>query len=180
MLNREERSANSNPTFSSDRRPQCIVLVLLSVQLIVQMFIRSNAKEPFILHNTALPRHVHPSSQETQESAYSPSGSRSRTTRYHFAASAVEFVTANYLVLSQITMVAAGLMSTFKPFSSAPRSHEASATMCGIPLFISSVLLLRAVLRFTIFAWCTCIAQQSKHPQLQLHSLRGNSSNSRY
>jgi hypothetical protein len=124
MLNREERSANSNPTFSSDRRPQCIVLVLLSVQLIVQMFIRSNAKEPFILHNTALPRHLHPSSQETQESAYSPSGSRSRTTRYNFAASAVEFVTANYFVLSQITMVAAGLMSTFAPFSSAPKSHD--------------------------------------------------------
>ena len=177
MLNGEERSANSNTTFSSDPRPQYIVLVLLSVQLIVQMFIRSKAKEPFIFYNITLPWHLHSS---TQEPAYSPSDSCSHTTRYPFTASAVEFVIANYLVLSQITMVAAGLMSTFAPFSSGPRSHEASITIGSIPLFISGVLLLRAVLHFTIFVWRTCIVKQSKHPQLQLHSLRGNFRNLRY
>ena len=89
MLNREERSANSNTTFSSDPRPQYIVLVLLSVQLTAQMFIRSKAKEPFIFYNITLPWHLHSS---TQEPAYSPSDSRSRTTRQPFTASAVEFV----------------------------------------------------------------------------------------
>ena len=77
-------------------------------------------------------------------------------------------------------MVAAGLMSTFAPLSSGPRSHEASVTIGNIPLFISGVLLLRAGLHFTIFVWRTCIVKQSKHPQLQLHSLRGNSRNLRY
>jgi hypothetical protein len=89
MLNGEERSANSNTTFSSDPRPQYIVLVLLSVQLTAQMFIRSKAKEPFIFYNTTLPWQLHSS---TQEPAYSPSDSRSRTTRQPFTASAVEFV----------------------------------------------------------------------------------------
>lgn len=177
MLNRDEKSANSNSTFSSDLLPQYIVLALLTVQLIAHVFIRRRATGPFVFYNTRLPWQMH----STRESAYSTSANRSReATRYPFTASAVEFAVANYLVLSQIAMVATGLISSFAPFSSGPRNHDASVVIGIIPLCISGVLLLRAVLHFTIFLWRACISKKSKHPEHKLHSFRSSSRNSRY
>lgn len=110
MLNRDSHYSNPNSPFPSDVLPQYIVLALLIVLLVAHTIIRHKAAKPSALATVQfqLPWQEMPG----HDSSGMLSRVAVRTMRFArcaFIVSAAEFVTSNYLVLSQIAMVTTGL-----------------------------------------------------------------------
>ena len=139
VRDRDARAAN--PSFSSDSTPQYIVLALLLVQLIAHAVIRHNAAEASVFDNMDWPWQSAPASASTAVFSFSDLRSRLvvgsiRNSAISAAAAAAKFLLMNYLILSQMAMVVAGLASSGMVSSS--RLEAASVAIGAIPLIISS------------------------------------------
>jgi hypothetical protein len=178
MLNRDALYANPNSPFPSHVLPQCIVLALLIVQLIAHTIIRHKSTTPSALATVQLPWRVVVPGYESSGTSSRVAVRMMRFIRCAVTMSAAEFLIANYLVLSQIAMVTAGLISSFAPWSSGPRRYAASVAMGSIPLIISGVLLLRTAARCMgcVLRAC-CRRKESRGSKFQMNSqaFRGKS-----
>jgi hypothetical protein len=141
-------------SYPSSVLPQYMVLALLTFQLISHTFIRRNSSEESIFDNVDWPWHS--SSTQASSAVFSFRDLRSRLvigsvkrTARSVAASILKFVILNYLILSQMAMVIAGLVSLVL---ASPIAVDAASVLIGtIPLVISSVLLLHSGFRFAKF-----------------------------
>jgi hypothetical protein len=150
----------SSPSFASQTTPQGIVLALLAVQVIAQTVIRLKATEESFFDNTDWPWFS--ASAQASSSVFtfnelatrlvmgSVKGSSSTA-----AIAAAKFILLNYVPLSQMAMVVAGLASSG---AASPPSIEASSVVIGcIPLVTSGALLLHNILKLVAFLrrkWC--------------------------
>jgi hypothetical protein len=146
---------------ASETLPQYIVLGLLVVQVSAQTVIRLKATEESFFDNTDWPW----SSARAQASSavftfdeltsHLVMGSLRSSASFTAAIVAVKFVLLNYLPLSQMAMVVAGLASSR---ATSPPSIETSSVIIGcIPLITSGALLLHNMLKIVTFLrkkWC--------------------------
>jgi hypothetical protein len=151
---RDRGAREANPSYPSEASPQYIVLLLLFVQLLVHFFIRHNATEASLFDNLNWPWQSAAARDPAAVFSFSELRSRLvmgsiRNNAMFAAAAAVKFVLMNYLILSQMAMVVAGLASSGVASSS---SVDAASDVIGaIPLIISSVLLLHALVKLLRF-----------------------------
>jgi len=150
---RDRGTREANPSFPSDSSPQYIVLLLLLVQLLAHIFIRHKATETSQFDSMNWPWQ---SAARAPSAVFSFSELRSRlvmgsvrSNAMSAAAAALKFVLMNYLILSQMAMVIAGLASSGVASSSSV--DAASDAIGAFPLIISSVLLLHALVKFVRF-----------------------------
>ena len=92
------------------------------------------------------------------------------------AAAALKFVLVNYLILSQMTMVVAGLASSGATSSSS--IDAASVAIGAIPLIISGVLPLHAAVKIVRFLWR--LKQKLFNTAAKAQSLQGSYGESLY
>jgi hypothetical protein len=151
-------------SFASDSLAHYIVLVLLVVQLILQTVIRRRAPDPSIFDNTDWPWTLassHGSSAVFSFDELIPRlaiGSM-KSVSSSSAIVAVKFFVLNYVVLSQMAMIVAGIASSG---ATSPSSIEASSVVIGtIPLVTSGVLLLNNMAKFIRFLWQNCYKKPS-------------------
>ncbi len=137
-LKRDAQMMSSSTLFPSDTLPQFIILAIFVVELLVHIIIRRNATESSDVDRVGAPFHLDPSDEAFNSCRPNTVFS---CIQNPLAASAVDFFIANHVVLSQMAMVIAGIISAFSPFSSGPRNDAASVAIGSIPLFISCVLL---------------------------------------
>jgi hypothetical protein len=169
MLNRDALYANPNSPFPSHVLPQCIVLALLIIQLIAHTIIRHKSTKPSALATVQLPWRV--PGYDSSSTSSRVAVRMMRFARCAAITSAAQFLINNYLALSQIAMVTAGLISSFAPWSSGSRSYAASVAIGSIPLVISGVLLLRAAARCMGCALHACCGRkESRGSKFQMNS----------
>jgi hypothetical protein len=179
VRDRDARAAN--PSFASDSTPQYIVLALLMVQLMAHAVIRHNAAEASVFDNMDWPWQSAPAPARTAVFSFSELQSRLvvgsvRNSAVSAAAAAAKLLLMNYLILSQMAMVVAGLASS--SVASSSRLDAASVAIGAFPLIISSVLLLHSLVKIVRFVWR--LAQKLlKRPQ-QAPSLQGSYGKSLY
>jgi hypothetical protein len=151
---RDRGAREANPSYPSDTSPQYIVLLLLLVQLLAHTFIRHKATEASQFDSLNWPWQSSAARDPAAVFSFRELRSRLvmgsiRSNAMSAAAAAVKFVLMNYLILSQMAMVVAGLASSGVASSS---SVDAASDVIGaIPLVISSVLLLHALVKLLRF-----------------------------
>ena len=148
-FNRAKDARLSASSFASETAPQYICLAVLAVQLVVQTTIRLTAVEASIFDETNWP---------WSSSRFPTSIAKSSvpvTTRSPEIASTgivmviAKFLLLNYITLSQIAMVAVGLITGA---SSSSLDDNSSGTVIGvIPLVSSGILLLHNLVKFLSF-----------------------------
>jgi len=178
---RDRGARAANPSFASDSTPQYIVLALLIVQLMAHAVIRHNAAEASVFDNMDWPWQSAPAIARTAVFSFSELRSRLvvgsvRNSAISAAAAAAKLLLMNYLILSQMAMVVAGLASSGMVSSS--RLEAASVAIGAIPLIISSVLLLHSLVKIVRFVW-RLTQKLLKRPQ-QAPSLQGSYGESLY
>ena len=151
---RDRGAREANPSYPSDTSPQYIVLVLLAVQLLAHTVIRHKATEASQFDSLNWPWQSSAARDPAAVFSFSELRSRLvmgsiRSNAMSAAAAAVKFVLMNYLILSQMAMVVAGLASSGATSSSS--IDAASVAIGAIPLIISSVLLLHALVKLMRF-----------------------------
>jgi hypothetical protein len=170
-LKRDAQKMSPSTLFPSDTLPQFIILAIFAVELFSHIIICRNAAESADVDRGGALFHLDPS-----HNAFN-SGRRHTVfscIKNPLAASAADFFTANYVVLCQMAMVIAGIMSAFAPFSSGPRNDAASVAIGSIPLFVSCVLLVLSFVQ--IVRWlrrrkCTFFRRTQKDQRHNLVSL---------
>jgi hypothetical protein len=162
---RNADARESAPSFATDNLTQCIVLGLLIVQVITQTVIRCRATHTSIFDNTDWPW-----SRTTSRASSSVFSFELLTTRLLAGSiksasssslgAAAKFFLLNYVALSQMAMVVAGLASAS---ASSPSSIETSSVFIGIiPLITSGVLLLHNAVKFIWFLWRKCCRRSNQ------------------
>jgi hypothetical protein len=151
---RDRGAREANPSFPSDASPQYIVLLLLIFQLLAHIFIRHNATEASYFDSLNWPWQSAAARDPAAVFSFSELRSRLvmgsiRNNAVSAATSAVKFGLMNYLILSQMSMVVAGLASS--GVASSYSVDAASDAIGAIPLAISSVLLLHALVKLLRF-----------------------------
>jgi hypothetical protein len=149
----------SAASFASDTSTQCIVLGLLIVQVITQTVVRCRASNTSIFDNSDWPWSSARSHASSAVFSFDQLTSRLligsiKSASSSSAAAAAKFFLLNYVALSQIAMVVAGLASAGATSSS---SIEASSVFIGtIPLITSGVLLLHNAVKLICFLRRKC------------------------
>jgi hypothetical protein len=179
---RDKDARVANPSFQSDATPQYIVLALLTVQLMAHTVIRRTAIETSLFDNTDWPWESSPHQASTAVFSFSELRSRLvigsvRNSALSASASAAKFFLLNYLIMSQMAMVVAGIASSSVVSSWA--LNLSSVAIGAIPLIISSVLLLRSLYRTVRFVWLYLSRKLCKRQHIA-HSLQGSYGESVY
>jgi hypothetical protein len=146
----------SAPLFGSDTSPQYIVLALLVGQIIAQTVVRLRASEESIYDNVDWPwspANSHASSavfafDELKTRLVVGSIKRSSSAA---AITAAKFFMLNYVAISQMAMVTAGLASARA--TSALGIETSSVVIGSIPLITSAVLLLHNATKLVKLLW---------------------------
>jgi hypothetical protein len=155
----------SETSFDSSTVPQWIVLALLVLQLVAQTVIRRRATEKSSFDNTDWP--WSPAASHASSAVFSfdelPSrvmlGAFKRTWSSSVIAGA-KFFLLNYVVISQMAMVIAGLASARE---NSAASVEASSVVVGsIPLITSCALLLHNAAKLVKLLWQKCCRRQEQ------------------
>jgi hypothetical protein len=179
---RDRGAHEATPSYPSDASPQYIVLVLLLVQLLAHTVIRHNATETSQFDNMNWPWESAAACAPSAVFSFSELRSRlvmgSIRSKAMFATSAaVKFVLMNYLILSQMAMVIAGLASS--GVTSSFSIDAASVAIGTIPLIISSVLLLHSLVKIVQFVVGLLKQKCLKRPPKE-RSLQGSHGESLY
>lgn len=145
---------SSSPSFATELRPQYIVLALLVVQIIAQSVIRLRATEASIFDNTDWPWSPARSTTTSAVFSFDELPTRMvlgsiRGASSSAATSVAKFIVLNYVALSQMSMVVAGLASAGA--TSAVGVETSSIVIGIIPLISSGALLLFNVVKFMLF-----------------------------
>jgi hypothetical protein len=157
------RAHQSVQPFESDTVPQCIVLALLVLQLLAQTVIRRRATEESSFDNTDWP--WSPAASHTSSAVFSFDqlvtrlvlGSKKRASA---AIAGAKFFLLNYVVISQMAMVVAGLASARE--TSAASVETSSVVVGSIPLVTSCALLLHNAAKFVKLVWRKCCRRQEQ------------------
>jgi hypothetical protein len=137
-LKRDAQKMSPSTLFPSDTLPQFIILAIFAVELLIHIIISRNATESSDVDRVGAPFLL-----DLSDNACN-SGRRHTVfscIKNPLAASAADFFTTNYVVLCQMAMVIAGIMSAFAPFSSGQRNNAASVAIGSIPSVVSCVQL---------------------------------------
>ena len=151
---RAEDVYQSSPSFASQTTPQGIVLALLAVQVIAQTVIRFKATEESFFDNTDWPWSSASAQASSAVFTFDELSKRLvlgsvKSASSTAAIAAAKFILLNYVPLSQMAMVAAGLASSG---AVSPPSIETSSVVIGcIPLVTSGVLLLHNMVKLVAF-----------------------------
>ncbi len=162
-FDRAAAARQSAPLFASDSSPQYIVLALLVTQVTAQTVIRFRATEESIFDNAEWPWSSASSHASSAVFAFDDLVTRLVIGSVKRSSSAVAIAGAkifllNYMALSQIAMVIAGLASAT---ATSPSSIETSSAIIGsIPLITSGVLLLCNVAKLVKVLWQKCCRRQ--------------------
>jgi hypothetical protein len=157
------RERQSAQPFESDTVPQCIVLALLVLQLLAQTVIRRRATEESRFDNTDWP--WSPAASHASSAVFSFDQLETRLVlgsikRASAAIAGAKFFLINYVVISQMAMVIAGLASAR---SNSAASVETSSVMVGsIPLVTSCALLLHNAAKLVKLLWQKCFRMQEQ------------------
>ena len=149
-------SRQSEPSFESSTVPQCIALALLVLQLFAQTVIRRRATEESSFDNTDWPWSTAASHASSSMFSFDQLATRGmlgafkRTWSSTFIAGARLFL-LNYVVISQIAMVIAGLASARA--NSAASVETSSVVVGSIPLVTSGALLLHNAAKLVKLLW---------------------------
>jgi hypothetical protein len=144
-FNRAADAPQSAPSFAPDTLPQYLVLALLVAQVIAQTVIRLRATEQSIFDNVDWPWSSNSSHNSSTLFSFDELvsrlvlGSLKRSWSSAAIAGAKLFL-LNYVALSQMAMVVAGLASARA--NSAPSIETSSIVIGSIPLLTSGVILL--------------------------------------
>ncbi len=154
----------SAPSFATDTSTQFIILALLIVQIITQTVIRCRATSTSAFDNTDWPwssASSHASAQFSFDELMSRLLMGSiKSASSSSATAAVKFFLLNYVALSQMAMVVAGLASSGATFAS---SIEASSVFIGsVPLITSGALLLHNAVKFIYFLRQKCCRRPNR------------------
>jgi hypothetical protein len=158
-FDRAAAARQSAPLFASNSSPQYIVLALLVAQIITQTVIRFRATEESIFDNAEWPWSSATSHASSAVFLFDDLVTRLVIGSVKNSSAAVAIAGAklfllNYMALSQIAMVVAGLASAS---STSPSSIESSSAIIGsIPLVTSGVLLLCNVAKLVKLLWQKC------------------------
>jgi hypothetical protein len=153
----------SAPLLESDIMPQCIVLALLVLQLIIQTIVRRRATEESSVDITDWPRA--PATSNVSSSMFSHHDLVARFVlgpikRSPAAIACAKFFLLNYVVISQMAMVIAGLSSAR---DNSAASVEISSDVIGsIPLISSAALLLHKAAKLVKLLWQKCRSRQKQ------------------
>jgi len=178
---RDRGAREADPSYPSDASPQYLVLVLLVVQLLAHTVIRHNANEKSLFDSMNWPWQSAAARASSAVFSFSELRSRLvmgsvRNSAISAADCAVKFLLTNYLILSQMAMVVAGLSSSGVTSSSS--IDTASVAIGAIPLIISSVLLLHFLVKIVRFLWRLKQKLFKRAPKAQ--SLQGSYGESLY
>jgi hypothetical protein len=143
--------------------PQCIVLALLVLQLLAQTVIRRRATEESSFDNTDWP--WSPAASHASSAVFSFDqlvtrlvlGSMNRASA---AIAGAKFFLLNYVVISQIGMVVAGLASARA--NSAASVETSSVVVGSIPLITSGALLLHNAAKLAKLVLRKCCRRQKQ------------------
>ncbi len=157
------RVRESAQPFESDTVPQCIVLALLVLQLVAQTVIRRRATEESSFDNTDWP--WSPAASNASSAVFSfdelvtrlVMGSMKRSSA---AVAGAKFFLLNYVVISQMAMVIAGLASARA--NSAASVDTSSVVVGSIPLITSGALLLHNAAKLVKLLWQKCCRRQKQ------------------
>ena len=157
------RARQSAQPFESDTAPQGIVLALLVLQLVAQTVIRRRATEESSFDNTDWP--WSPAASHASSAVFSfdqlvtrlVMGSMKKASA---AIAGAKFFLLNYVVISQMAMVIAGLASAR---ANSATSMEISSVVVGsIPLVTSGALLLHNATKLVKLLWQKCCRRQKQ------------------
>ena len=157
------RARQSAQPFESDTVPQCIVLALLVLQLVAQTVIRRSATEESSFDNTDWP--WSPAASHASSAVFSFDQLVTRLVlgsmkRASAAIAVAKFFLLNYVVISQMVMVIAGLASAR---ANSAASVEGSSVVVGsIPLVTSCALLLHNAAKLAKLVWRKCCRRQEQ------------------
>jgi hypothetical protein len=157
------RAHQSAQPFEADTVPQCIVLALLVLQLIAQTVIRCRAAEESTFDNTDWP--WSPAASHASSAVFSfdqliPRLVMGSIKRSSAAITGAKFFLLNYVIVSQMTMVIAGLASARD--NSAASVESSSVVVGSIPLITSCALLLHNAAKLAKLLWQKCCRRQKQ------------------
>ena len=157
------RAHQSAQPFESDTVPQCIVLALLVLQLVAQTVIRRRATEESSFDNTDWP--WSPAASHASSAVFSFDQLVTRLVlgsmkRASAAIAGAKFFLLNYVVISQMAMVVAGLASARE--NSAASVESSSVVVGSIPLVTSCALLLHNAAKLVKLVWRKCCRRQEQ------------------
>jgi hypothetical protein len=153
----------SASSFDSDTQPQYIVLALLVFQLVAQTVIRCRATEVSSYDNTDWP--WSPAASHASLAVFSFDELVTRLVlgsikRSSVAIAGAKFLLLNYVVISQVAMVIAGIASAQ---AHSATSVETSSVMIGsIPFITSGALLLHNIAKLVKLLWQKCCSMQKQ------------------
>jgi hypothetical protein len=157
------RERQSAQPFESNTLPQCIVLALLVLQLVAQTVIRRRATEKSSFDNTDWPWSTAASHASSAVFSFDELATRlvlGSIKRSSAAIAGAKFFLLNYVVISQMAMVIAGLASAR---ANSAASVEASSVVVGrIPLITSGALLLHNAIKLVKLLWQKCCGRQKQ------------------
>ncbi len=151
---RADDAHQPSPSFASQTTPQGIVLALLAVQIITQTIIRLKATEESFFDNTDWPWSSTSAQASSAVFTFDQLATRLvlgsvKSASSTAAIATTKFILLNYVPLSQMAMVVAGLGSSG---AASPFSIEVSSVVIGcIPLVTSGALLLHNMLKLVAF-----------------------------
>jgi hypothetical protein len=153
-------------SFASDTPAQFTVLAFLMLQLAVHSVIRLRASQASVLDNINMPWRNAAGQGAAENISFDELRVRlvKSSVRNLFASSvttAANFVLMNYLSLSQIMMVLAGLTSSSE--TSISRIEAAAIAIGVIPLVNSGLLLLHMALKLALWLWRKAVSRLQKH-----------------
>ena len=159
------RARQSAQPFESDTEPQGIVLALLVLQLVAQAVIwrRATVTEESSFDNTDWP--WSPAASHASSAVFSFDQLVTRLvmgsmTSASAAISGAKFFLLNYVVISQMAMVIAGLASARE--NSAASVETSSVVVGNIPLITSGALLLHNAAKLVKLLWRRCCKKQGQ------------------
>jgi hypothetical protein len=157
------RARQSAQPFESDIVPQGIVLALLVLQLVAQTVIRRRATEESSFDNTDWP--WSPAASHASSAVFSFDQLVTRLVlgsmkRASAAIAGAKFFLLNYVVISQMAMVIAGLASARE--NSAASVESSSVVVGSIPLVTSCALLLHNAAKLVKLLWQKCCRRQEQ------------------
>ncbi len=141
----------ATPSFASATTPLYVVLALLAFQLIAQTFIRQRATRESVYDDTdwiwSTSRPVSSAQSDIEKPSAHLRLVAKKSASAAVAIAAAKFALLNYLILSQMAMIIAGLGSA----GATSRSVETASIAIGaIPLVASSAMLLHNAIKLVI------------------------------
>ena len=153
---RVSESSQSGILMPSQTTPQYIVLGLLIFQVVAQTVIRYRATEVSDFDNTDWPWSSATSHASSAVFSFDELATRLvlgsvKNAALTVAIASAKFFLLNYVAISQIAMVVAGIASSRA--SSAPGIETSSVVIGSIPLITSATLLLHNAVKLLKFLW---------------------------